>query len=106
MNNGSLAGEVESALRVQDAVHGMHLPPEIASLLMMTFHLVWREALVNSAVDNVDDRRRVCETAAEAVIAFAQAGLQPEQIRRFALSHLQFVSSSREAAAVMNTVIG
>jgi hypothetical protein len=101
MNNPSLGAEVAAVLRVQEAVRGMKLPPEIASLSMMTFHLVWREALVESDVDDVDDRRRICGMAADAVIAFAQAGLQPEQIRRFARSHLRFVGSSREAAAVM-----
>ena len=101
MKNALRGDEAESALRVQDAVNGMHLPPEIASLLMMTFNLVWREALVESDVDDVDDRRRICGMAADAVIAFAKAGLQPEQIRRFARSHLRFVGSSREAAAAM-----
>jgi hypothetical protein len=101
MQNASLAGEVESALRVLEAARSMHLPPEIASLLVMTFNVVWREALVSSAVDDVDDRRRLCEMAAAAVIAFARAGLQPEQIRRFGRSHLRFMGSAQEAAAVM-----
>jgi hypothetical protein len=39
--------------------------------------------------------------AADAIIAFAEAGLQPEQIRRFARSNLRFMGSAREAAAAM-----
>jgi hypothetical protein len=50
---------------------------------------------------NVNDRRRICALAADAVIAFAKAGLQPEQIIRFARSNLRFMRSSREAAAAM-----
>ena len=40
----------ESALRVQEATRSMHLPPEMASLLMITFNLVWREALVEAGL--------------------------------------------------------
>jgi hypothetical protein len=99
--NASLRDEVASALRVQEAVSNMHLRPEIASLLMMTFHLVCREAVAEYGALNADDRRRMCGLAADAVIAFAKAGLQPEQIRRFARSHLRFMSSGPEAAAAM-----
>ena len=98
MNNPSPGAEV--ILRVEEAVRGMKLSPEIASLLMMTFHLVWREALVESDAQNVDDRQRICGMAADAVIAFAKAGLQPEQIRRYALSNLRFMGSARDAAAM------
>ena len=101
MNSASRAGEVASALRVQEAVRSMHLPPEMASLLMITFNLVWREALVEAGPCNVNDRQRICAMAADAVIAFAKAGLQPEQIIRFAHSNLRFMATSRQAAAAM-----
>ena len=101
MNSASLTGEVASALRVQEAARIMHLPPEMASLLTITFNLVWREALVEAGPCNVNDRQRICAMAADAVIAFAKAGLQPEQIIRFARSNLRFMRSSRQAAAAM-----
>ena len=101
MNSESLTGEVASALRVQEAACSLRLPPEMSSMLMITFNLVWREALVESGAKNLEDRQRMCSMAAEAVIAFAKAGLQPEQIRRFARSSLRFMATSREAAAVM-----
>ena len=101
MNSESLTGEVSSALRVQEAVRSMHLPPEMASLLIITFNLVWREALVEAGLCKVIDRQRICAMAADAVIAFAKAGLQPEQIIRFARSNLRFMATSREAAAAM-----
>ena len=99
--SASLTGEVASALRVQEALRSLHLPPEMASTLMLTFNLVWREALLESGARNVDDRQRICAMAADAVITFAKAGLQPEQIRRFARSNLRFMSTSRQAAAAM-----
>ena len=101
MNSASLTVEVASALRVQEAVRSMHLPPEMASLLMITFNLVWREALVEVGSSNVNDRQRICAMAADAVIAFAKAGLQPDQIIRFARANLRFMATSREAAAAM-----
>ena len=101
MNSESLTGEVASALRVQEAVRSMHLPPEMASLLMITFNLVWREAFVEAGPCKVNDRQRICAMAADAVIAFAKAGLQPEQIIRFARSNLRFMATSRDAAAAM-----
>lgn len=61
--------------------------------------LVQREALAGSGVPNVDDRQRICSLAADAVIALAKAGLQPERIRRFARSNLRSMRSTREAAA-------
>ncbi len=101
LTNASLSAEAASSLRVQEALRCMCLPPETASILMIAFNLVWREALIEMGPCNVNDRRRICELAADAVIAFAKAGLQPEQIIRFARSNLRFMRSSREAAAAM-----
>jgi hypothetical protein len=100
-NSASLTAETESALRVHEAVRSMRLPPETASILMIAFNLVWREALIETGPCNVKDRHLICALAADAVIAFAKAGLQPEQIIRFARSNLRFMRSSREAAAAM-----
>ena len=101
MNSESLTLEVASALRVQETVRRMHLLPEKSSMLMITFNLVWREALIESGARNVEDRQQICAMAADAVIAFAKAGLQPEQIIRFARANLRFMATSREAAAAM-----
>src|SRR5688572_28477822 len=101
MPSASLAGEVAAALRVQEAARSRGLPSEMSSTLMFTFHLVWREALVESGARNVDDRQRLCAMAADAVITLAKAGLEPEQIRSFARSNLRFMATSRQAAAIM-----
>jgi hypothetical protein len=87
----SLQAEVLSVLRVQAAVRAPPFSVEMASALLAT----WREA------HNPDDRLRTCTRAADAVIAMAEAGLPPEQIRRYALSHVRFVTTSRDAAALM-----
>lgn len=97
----SLQVEVSSFLRVQEALVGHQFSPETASALLATFNLIWREAVAENGAHNVDDRRRICVMAADAVISFAKAGLQPEQIRRFARSNIRFMTTSREAAAVM-----
>ena len=100
-NNAPLTAEAASTVRVQEAFRSMRLPPETASLLMIAFNLVWREALIETGPCQLNDRRRICALAADAVIAFAKAGLQPEQIIRFARSNLRFICYSREAAAAM-----
>ena len=93
-------GLSSSASCYQDAARSMHLPPESASTLMLTYYW-WLEPLLQSGVPNLDDRQRICAMAADSVIVFAKAGLHPERVRQLARSNLRFMGSSREAAAVM-----
>lgn len=97
----SMTEEVAAIVRLQDAVRSMNLPPDISSSLLSTFHQVLRESLAEVGAHRVDDRERMCALAADAVIAFAKAGLHPEQIRRFARSNLRFMGSARKAAVHM-----
>lgn len=93
--------EVAAALRVQDAVRSMNLPTEITSSMLSAFNHLLFEAVAELEDRSAYDHERTCVLAADAFIAFARAGLQPEQIRRFARSNLRFMGSRRKAAAVM-----
>jgi hypothetical protein len=97
----SLQAEVLSVLRVQAAVRAAPFSVEMVSALLATFNSVWRQAVQEADAHNPDDRLRICTITADAVIALAEAGLPPEQIRRYALSHVRFVTTSRDAAALM-----
>jgi hypothetical protein len=69
--------------------------------LLATFMVVWRDAVDELGVVEPEDCQRLCAMAADAVIAFAKAGINPEQIRRFARSNLRFMSTRGDAAAAM-----
>lgn len=101
LSGDSLQAEVISFLRVQDTLRASPFSAETVSTLLATFNSVWRQAVQDADTHNSDDRQRICTMAADAVIALAEAGLQPEQIGRYALSHVRFMTTSRDAAKVM-----
>jgi hypothetical protein len=101
MDGAFLTPETVSFVRVQEALQTLGLPSETATTLLATFIVVWRDAVDELKVAKPEDCQRLCAMAADAVIAFAKAGLEPEQIRRFARSNLLFMATRREAAAAM-----
>jgi hypothetical protein len=101
LDGATLTPETASFLRVQEALQPMGLPSETETTLLATFMVVWRDAADELGAVEPEDRQRICALAADAVIAFAKAGLQPEQIRHFARSNLRFMATRREAAASM-----
>jgi hypothetical protein len=101
LDGGNLTPETASFVRVQEALQTLGLPSETATTLLATFIVVWRDAVGELTVATPEDSQRLCAMAADAIIAFAKAGLGPEQIRRFARSNLRFMATRREAAAAM-----
>jgi hypothetical protein len=101
LDGGPLTPETASFLRVQEALQPMDLPYETVTTLLAAFMVVWRDAADELGAVESEDRQRICALAADAVIAFAKAGLQPEQIRRFARSNLRFMSTRVDTAAAM-----
>jgi hypothetical protein len=79
----------------------MKLSTEASSSLLSIFDHVLREAFEEIGAPSAWDRERTCVLAADAFIAFAKAGLHPEQIGQFTRSNLRFMGSVHEAAAVM-----
>ena len=101
LGGDSLQDEVSSFLRVQDALRASPFPAERVSALLATFDAVWRQAVHETEADNPDDRQVICTVAADAVIALAKAGVQPSDIQRYALAHVLFLTTSRDAGLVM-----
>jgi hypothetical protein len=63
--------------------------PPTATLLRSTLEAVWRE-VANDLGEAEDQQVATCKTAADAIMALAEAGLQPEQIKRLTLSKIRF----------------
>ena len=101
LSGDSLQDEVSSFLRVQEALRASPFPAETVSALLATFDSVWRHAVHQTQVDNPDDRQVICTEAANAVITLAKAGVQPRDIQRYALAHVLFLTTSRDAGLVM-----
>lgn len=83
------------ALSVQDRSRATPLSLETTAALQATFETVWRQAAQEASITKADDLRYICELAANAVLAFAEVGVQPEHIRRYALSRVRFMIASR-----------
>jgi hypothetical protein len=72
--------------------------PIALDLLRSTFVSIWKQVLCE--MNNAGSASRpACEAAAEAVLALAQAGLQPEHIRRLALSRARHALATFACAA-------
>lgn len=92
--------EVLSFLPVQDKYRTTPFPLESMAALQAAFNAVWRQAAQEAGLSKADDLQKICQIAANAVIAFAEAGLQPEHIRRYALSRVRFMIASRGGTSV------
>jgi hypothetical protein len=63
--------------------------PLTVILLRSTLEAVWRE-VANDLGKAEDQQIATCKTAVDAIVALAEAGLQPEQIKRLTLSKIRF----------------
>ena len=91
----SLQDEVMSFLRVREGLCEASLSGVSLSHLLAAFDSVWRQAVDENQVDSADDRQTICELAADAVIDLANAGVKPQDIKRYALAHVLFMTLPR-----------
>jgi hypothetical protein len=88
----SLQDEVMSFLRAREELCEASLSATALSHLLSVFDSVWRQAAHESEVSNSEDRQTICSLAADAILALAKAGVHPNDIRRYALAHVHFMT--------------
>ncbi len=76
--------------------------PTTVTLLRSTFDAVWRE-VANDVCETEDEQITTCNAVADAIVALAEAGLQPEQIKRLALSKFRFSLARKPLSASLQS---
>lgn len=84
----SLQDEVTSFLRVRERL----FEAAFSAHLLAAFDSVWRQAVHEYDVVRADERETICTLAADAIITLARAGVRPENIQRYALAHVLFMT--------------
>ncbi len=97
----ALQDEVMSFLRARGDVCAALLAEGSLSHLLPAFDAVWRQAVHETDAHTSDELQAICTRAADAVIALANTGVQPLDVRRYALAHVLFMTTRRDGALMM-----
>ncbi len=97
----ALQDEVMSFLRARGEVCAALLADGSPSHLLPTFDAVWRQDVQQTDAHTSDELEAICTRAADAVIALANAGVQPLVVRRYALAHVLIMRARRDSALMM-----
>jgi hypothetical protein len=92
LNVESLQDEVMSFLRAREELCEASLPGTSLPQLLSIFDSVWRQAAHENDVTSSEDRQTICSLSADAIIALAKAGVHDNDIRRYALAHVLFMT--------------
>ena len=94
----ALQSEVIAFFHAHLSVQEAPFDASIVASLLVVFDKVWRE-VANESFKTESERAEICDAAVNAVIALAEAGLQPEHIKRFAMSKLRHALAGQCAGA-------
>ena len=97
----ALQDEVMSFLRARGEVCAALLADGSLSHFLPAFDAVWRQAVHETEAHASDELQVICTRAADAVIALANAGVQPLDVRRYALAHVLFMTTRRDSDLLM-----
>lgn len=87
----ALQDEVMLFLWAREQLCEASLSPALLTHLLAALDTVWRQAVHENEVNSSDDHQFIT-LAADAILALANAGVKPEDIKRYALAHVLFMT--------------
>lgn len=95
LNVDALQDEVVAFLRARERLFEAAASDRLLPHLLAAFDFVWRQAVHEYEVIGADEREMICTFAADAIITLAQAGVEPKDIKRYALAHVLFMTKPK-----------
>lgn len=89
----ALQDEMTSFLRVRERLFEAAFSNSSLPHVLAAFDSVWRQAVHEYDVVRADERETICTLAADAIITLARAGVRLEDIQRYALAHVLFMTT-------------